>query len=144
MRGVSTVLAAALLAGGLGLATATPAHAATVPGDDRLQAKPVGWWSYSNLTVNDVAAKLQEHGARLTDLRVDKGTFGQWRFTVTMVANGGSYGVGWWWYFNKSAAEVNTLLSQNSARPISLQRYWDSRVFTSAADLLKYHHHPTP
>jgi hypothetical protein len=126
---LTTALTAALVAGGLAVGTAAPAQAAPVPGDDRLQAQPVSWWSYSNLTAADVSAKLQANSARLTDVRVENGTYGQWRFTVTMVANSGSYGAGWAWYFNKSAADVETLLTQNSARPTSMQRYWNGSAW---------------
>jgi len=123
--GLTTLLAGIVLAAGLGMGVATSASAATVPGDDRLQAQPVGWWTYANLTASDVSAKLQANNARLTDLRVENGSDRQWRFTATMVANSGAYGTGWAWYFNQSKADVDTLLANNSARPISLQRYWN-------------------
>ena len=40
-----------------------------------------------------------------------------------MVANTGDYASGWWWYYGKTADQVNALLSQNDARLISIDPY---------------------
>jgi hypothetical protein len=129
-RTLVRVVAGAVLASGLALGAGTPAQAATPPGDDRLLSTPTGWWAFSGYSAQDVGDALNRNGARLTDLRVDKGQKGAWSFSGTMVANSGGYGVGWWWAYNQSKADLTDAFNRNNARPISVQKYWDSSQST--------------
>jgi hypothetical protein len=70
-----------------------------------------------------VNSLLSANGARLTSIQVQSSTP---TFTVTMVKNAGPYASGWWWYYGKTEAQVNSLLSTNHARPISISAYSSS------------------
>lgn len=112
---------ALLLAASFG--TSVPALADTnALTDDKSVSVPTGWFSYTNQTAAQVNTLLGNNQARLTDVETfdTAGT----RFTVTMVKNAGAYAVaGWSWYVGKTAAEVGSLLTQNSSRLIDIEPY---------------------
>lgn len=114
---LGTVIAALVLALGLGGA----AQAYPGSGDDRMVSTPTAWWTWQNIDPSTLAADLNQHNARLTDLRVTNTS--PLQFTVTAVSNSGAYGSAWWWYYGVSTAQVSSLLSQNNARLISAVRY---------------------
>jgi hypothetical protein len=114
---IGTVTAALVLALGVGgIAQAYPG-----PGDDRMTSAPTAWWTWQNIDPATLAADLNQDGARLTDLRVSSAS--PLLFTATAVANSGSYGSAWWWYYGVTGAQVGSLLSRNNARLISAVRY---------------------
>lgn len=119
----STMVLAILAAMLMGLAvTGTAAQAAQPPSDDRLGDQPSGWWMYNSVDATTLSNKLTENKARLTDLRVNSAS--PLTFTATMVTASGPYGTGYWWYYDRTRAQVDSLLATNNARPISLQKYW--------------------
>lgn len=97
------------------VATAAPAAAAVGPGEDRQISSPTAWWAYSNITADQVSGFINANGARLTDIRTT-GTGAAERFSVTMVANGGAYASGWWWYHDITPSQVVSLATTNHAR----------------------------
>jgi hypothetical protein len=103
---------------------APTANASPGPGDDRQLSAVTGWWTYTGQSASALSSKLTANGGRLTDLRVESvsGT-GVPTFTAVMVKNSSSYASGWWWYYGLTAAQVNTQLSNHTARPISVQGY---------------------
>jgi hypothetical protein len=110
--------------------TGTAAQATTGPSDDRLGDQPSGWWTYHNVDPTTLSNKLTENNARLTDLRVNSGD--PLRFTATMVSASGPYGAGYWWYYDRTRAQVDTLLADNNARPMSLQKYYTGSAWRYA------------
>jgi hypothetical protein len=112
------------------VATGTAAQATTGPSDDRLGDQPSGWWSYYNVDPTFLSNKLTENNARLTDLRVNSAD--PLKFTATMVSASGPYGTGYWWYYDRTRAQVDTLLADNHARPISLQKYFTGSAWRYA------------
>jgi len=106
------------------LPLAGPAQAAPGAGDDRQLQTVTGWWTYTGMSASSLTTKLGANAARLTDLRVESvNSSGVPTFTAVMVKNSGSYATGWWWYYGLTAAQVNTQLSNHTARPISIQGY---------------------
>jgi hypothetical protein len=103
------------------LAAAGSAAAVTGPSDDRLLTTPTSWWTYSNIDANTVSAKVNENGARITDLRVNSSS--PLRFTVTMVKNAAAYASGWSWYPSLTGQQVSERLIADNGRLISAQRY---------------------
>lgn len=92
--------------------------------DDRSVKVPTAWWVYTNVTEAFVTARLNEHGARLTDIEIYSLPSTGPRFTVRMVANSGAYAVpGWWWYYGLTFAQVGDALTTNGARLIDLEPY---------------------
>ena len=45
------------------------------------------------------------------------------RFDIATVRNTGSYGSGWWWYYDRTSAQVDALLAENNARLIDVEPY---------------------
>jgi hypothetical protein len=118
---VAAVLALGLpvLDQGARLATAD----ATTSVDDRSVAVPTGWKFYSGITIAQVTSTVIAGGYRLTELHADQPT-NPTTWTVRAVQNAGAYAVsGWWWYYGQTAAQVNSLLSSNNARLVSVDGY---------------------
>ncbi len=122
-RSLCRVLAAVclLLAAGSGQA-ALDASANT---DDHSINTPTAWWTYTDISPADLADRLSENNARLVEMEVVSVTAGgEPRFVVRMVANSGAYAVpGWWWYYDKTAADLTTLLNANNGRLVEIERY---------------------
>lgn len=111
---------ALLLAAGFSQA-ALDTSAAT---DDHSINTPTAWWTYSNISPADLSSRLSENRARLVELEVIGTVNGEPRFLARMVANSGAYAVpGWWWYYDKTAADITALLNANTARLIEIERY---------------------
>ena len=108
---------------------ATPAaHAAldtTALTDDRSVNAPTDWWTYDNLSPQQLSDKLAEHGARIVGLEVAAVTSGgEPRFTARLVHNSGAYAVpGWGWYYDQTPEQITALINANSSRLIELERY---------------------
>jgi hypothetical protein len=121
-RSLTLAMMYALVATALAtVATSGEALAATGSADDRLLTTPTGWWTYNNIDANTVSAKVNEHGARITDLRVISSS--PLRFTVTMVKNTGAYASGWSWYPSLTGKQVGDQLNADNGRLISAARY---------------------
>lgn len=93
--------------------------------DDHATEIATGWWWYYGVTAAQVNTFVNNNHARLTQVRVvnpDSGPAGP-TFAVTMVANSGAYGSGWWWYYGQTPAQVVALFTANHARLISLDPY---------------------
>lgn len=110
-----SLLGATITVGAAMVAAAAPAAAGVGPGEDRQISAPTGWWAYSNITAAQVSSTLSANSARLTDIKVDTSS-GTPRFTVTEVANSGSYASGWFWFYNITPAQVVSLAQDNNAR----------------------------
>jgi beta-lactamase class A len=92
--------------------------------DDHSVNAPTGWWTYTNVTADQVGTYLNQNGARLTELEVYSVTSGVPRFTVRMVKNSGAYAVpGWWWYYGLTAAQVTSYVNANNGRLIEVEPY---------------------
>src|SRR5437764_13949704 len=121
-RSIAGVAAIVTLATPSVLIAANPASATAGPADDRLNSTPTSWWSYGNVSAATLSGFLTTNGARLTDLQVD--SVSPLTFSATMVKNTGSYNTGgYWWYYGVTAGQVESFLSTNHARLISLAPY---------------------
>jgi hypothetical protein len=90
--------------------------------DDANVSVPTGWWSYSNVTTDQIGSYIRANNARLTDIEPYNTSATRW--TVTMVKNSGAYAVpGWWWYYGLTGAQVTQYLNANHARLIHVQPY---------------------
>ncbi len=68
---------------------------------------------------------------RITDLSIYT-VGGTKYYSAVAVYNQGSQYQGWWWYFDKTEAEIATLLTQNSARLIDIELETAGTLFTAA------------
>ena len=107
---------------------AVKAHAAldtTALTDDHSVNARTTWWVYDNLSPQQLADKVAEHGARIVGLEVPAVTnAGEPRFTARLVHNSGAYAVpGWGWYYDQSPEQITALINANSSRLIELERY---------------------
>ncbi|MEK8034108.1 serine hydrolase [Ideonella sp. DXS29W] len=92
--------------------------------DDHSTNAPTAWWTYTNVTADQVGTYLNQNGARLTEIEVYSVTSGVPRFTVRMVKNSGAYAVpGWWWYYGLTAAQVTSYVNANNGRLIEVEPY---------------------
>ncbi len=119
------VAAAAVLLACLGGGPARAALDSSALTDDHSINIPTTWWTYSNQTPQQLADRINEHGARLAGLEVTAVTSaGEPRFTARLVANSGAYAVpDWWWYYDQTPEQITALLNANSGRLIELERY---------------------
>ena len=79
-----------------------------------------GWWWYFNVTPAQVGGFLDANDARLVD--IDEHTGGANRtFDVIMVNNTGANATPWWYYYNQTPAQINSLLSTNNARLVDIE-----------------------
>lgn len=117
---VATLLLASLLG-----ANAHAALDTTAQSDDHSINMPTDWWTYDNLTPQQLTDRIAEHGARIVGLEVTGVTgAGEPRFTARLVHNSGAYAVpGWGWYYDQTPEQITALINANSARLIELERY---------------------
>jgi len=95
---------------------ASSAHA----GEDQDNSTPTAWqWRYGQTSTQ--LTNVINSGYRIVDLEVESGS--PTTYTAALVKNSGSYGKGWWWYFNQSLSGVSAKLSQNNARLIDIEAY---------------------
>ena len=104
------------------------AHAAldtTALTDDHSVDVPTLWWTYDNLSPQQLTDKLAEHGARIVGLDIAAvAGAGEPRFTARLVHNSGAYAVpGWSWHYDQTSEQITALINANSARLIELERY---------------------
>lgn len=107
---------------------APSAHAgldSTALTDDHSVNVPTAWWTYDNLSPQQLTEKLAEHGARIAGLDIAAvSSAGEPRFTVRLVHNSGAYAVpGWGWYHDQTPEQITTLINANSSRLIEIERY---------------------
>jgi hypothetical protein len=115
-------LSAALLLAGLPAAQAAlDANANT---DDHSIVTPTGWWTYTSQTPDSLRSRMAETGGRIVDVEVTSVSAGVPSMTVRLVANSGAYAVaGSAFFWDKTQAQLETLLNGASGRLIELERY---------------------
>ncbi|HJV72523.1 serine hydrolase [Ideonella sp.] len=92
--------------------------------DDHSVNAPTAWWTYTNVSADQIGTYINNNGARLTDIEVYSVSNGVPRFTVRMVKNSGAYAVpGWWWYYGLTAAQVTSYVNANNGRLIEVEPY---------------------
>lgn len=74
-----------------------------------------GWWWTANKTKADLITYYDDRNARIIDLETYV-VNGSRRFAATMVENTGRDAKTWWWFEDKSWAEMHQLLNQRNAR----------------------------
>lgn len=79
------------------------------------------WYWFSSTTTTDLAAHLSANNARIVDL--DGFLVGRTRrYCAITIANTGSDARAWWWYVGVNQAQVESLLTQNNAQVIDIER----------------------
>lgn len=94
--------------------------------DARDLSTPVGNVQLVGVTATTISNTIAQ-GFRLTNItyrgsNLITGT----TFDAVFVQNTGPYAIGWWWYYNLTAAQVSSNLTTNQARLIDLEPYTDS------------------
>ncbi len=74
------------------------------------------WWWYSNASAQYVTDRINEFGARLTNIEV----LPNGNFAVVMEKNDGS---SWWWGTNYSQDQMNELIATTASRLVGLRSY---------------------
>jgi len=118
LKGLAGVVAVASMAATL-LANAPSANAVPVPDPDRNSTTPTGWGWHTNASVSTMSSFVGQ-GNRIVDLEPTSGTP---TFTAAYAQNAGSYGRGWWWYVNLTAAQVGAKVTEHSARITDIEQY---------------------
>lgn len=80
------------------------------------------WWWYYGQTGPQLGALASSLNARIVNLHpyVVNGTT---YFAAVLLSNTGSDAAGWWWYYGTTPSQISTLLTNNNARLIDLNRY---------------------
>jgi hypothetical protein len=78
------------------------------------------WWWYVGQTADQVTTNLD--GRRLISIDPYMTSSGL-EFAVVMVPNTGDQDRAWWWYYDVDEDSVNSLLTQNNARPVEVRPY---------------------
>lgn len=108
----------------------TPTFAATLVKNTGAYAS--GWWWYYGLSPAQVTTYLTNNNARLISLDPYV-VGGQLRFAAVMVPNTGSQARSWWWYYGQTASSLQTNLTANNARLVSVRPYMSGATRLFAA-----------
>lgn len=85
---------------------------------------PTGWTHHKHISVDALNNVINHHDQRIVDLEIAQAS-GQVTFNVATVTNSGDYGSGWWWYYDKTIAEIENLLAENDARLLDVEPYYN-------------------
>lgn len=79
------------------------------------------WWWYHGISPTTLSTKIQENQARIIDLdsRVVNGTR---IYDAVMVKNSGVDQKQWWFHYNRTPAQITTLLAERGARIIDIEQ----------------------
>lgn len=115
------------------LALSVLAAAALPAQDDRDRSTPVASIWLTNQTPTDLQ-NVANAGWRFTDIEIEATS--PWEFTVSAVANTGSYQKGWLYFYGVTGAQLSTAITQNNARIVDLEPYDDNGTTRFAAILI--------
>ena len=118
---LSVFLFVFLLPGLMPASNAAPAAPAAGE-DDRESSTPTAWYWYYGQTEADITHILTSTNSRLIDIGVETTTVPH-KFSGVFVENTGVYAKSWYWYFDQTAAQVRTIISDTNNRIISLKAY---------------------
>src|SRR5215469_905998 len=104
------------------VAHATQLTSSVANAEDNQNSAQTAWWFYTGQSPTDVSNTINSLNARPVDISVDSFS-PRYSFTVSYVANTGTYAKGFWWYYGIDAATLGSLLTTNNARPITLKAY---------------------
>jgi hypothetical protein len=90
--------------------------------DDRLSTVPTNWWTYSHQSPDDVNRTITTQNARIVDISIEQ-LAPALLFTATYVENTAQYFKASAWLAGIDAASLNTALTTNNARLISLKPF---------------------
>ncbi len=78
------------------------------------------WWWYYGLSSAELQSKVETNQARIIDL--DSRVVNNTRvYDAVMVKNTGVDAKSWWFYFNRTPAQITELLAQNKARILDIE-----------------------
>jgi len=81
------------------------------------------WWWYYGVDEATLNQHLEDNNARLIALKAYDNGLGQIRFTAIMIENTGKDATAWWWYYNATDEDINTLIDNNEARLTQINAY---------------------
>jgi hypothetical protein len=101
---------------------------------DHSLTTPTSWWWYTGVDANYLSARVQQFGARISDLQVQSTS--PLLFSATLVKNTGDYGHAWWWYVGLTADQLSAKITQNQARISDLDSYFvnGQRLFAAVLE----------
>jgi hypothetical protein len=94
------------------------------------------WWWYFDVDEAALNSALTANNARLTSLKAYDIGGGQIRFAAVMISNTGADAKSWWWYYNKSIADLTTLWQANNARIVQINSYVTGGLTNYAAVMI--------
>lgn len=123
LRHPALLLVAVVTAASLVVLPAQPASAdPNALTDDTSVSVPTQWWTYTNVTTAQIADRVNQHGARITDIEPYNSAGN--RFTVVLVRNAGAYQVpGWWWFVGLTFNQVVSNVNSTGGRLIDIETY---------------------
>lgn len=105
----------------IGFWVLTAAEAREQVAVERTGTSSAEWWFYTNVTPDELKARLKQHKARIVDLDINQEK--PLHLSATLVADRGDYRSNWLWYYGKSADEVAALIKKHNGRLIDLDAY---------------------
>lgn len=79
------------------------------------------WWWYTGASVSALSNAISTNNGRLVD--IERYTvLGASRYVAIMIANTGADQRAWWWYADRTQAQVTSLVNTNNARLYDLER----------------------
>jgi hypothetical protein len=82
-----------------------------------------GWYWYYDQPFENIASLTNQLGTRVTDIEVYPIGTGQYRYALLMVPNTGAEAKAWWYYAGVTPGDISSLLAQNNARLVDVERY---------------------
>ncbi|MFN3241769.1 MAG: serine hydrolase [Planctomycetota bacterium] len=84
-------------------------------------ANQKAWWFYYNTSINGLSQQLANNNARLVDFD-EYVVNGVTYYLGVMISNTGADQRNWWWYVDRTPAQLTSLIGSNSARLYDLDR----------------------
>jgi hypothetical protein len=118
-RRLATLLSLTTLMTAMLTTAPTAAAASPVVDPDLNSNAATGWYWLTNATPSQVGT-IVGNGYRIVSIELASSAP---TFSVAYVANSGTYGRGFWWYYGLTATQVSGYLSTNNARPTDIEPY---------------------
>jgi CubicO group peptidase (beta-lactamase class C family) len=93
-----------------------------------------GWWWFDNTSESDLVERL-DAGFRLVDLEIVQ--VDPIRFAAVLVRNSGAYAKTWFWFYDRTEAQIRNLAAEFEARPIRIQPYTSPEGLRFAAIMVR-------
>jgi beta-lactamase family protein len=95
-----------------------------------------GWYWWYGVSPSQLGTYLSNTNSRLISLDPYR-VGGVLKFAAVSVPNAGVAARSWWWYYGVSAAQINSYLSANNARPVVLRSYMSGSTRVYAVVMIR-------